>query len=172
MAAEWATVAAAFVGATAGILGGVSLEVWRSWRERRAVASALGAEIKSIVELTAKRNYVAVYQQLMQNWQAGVMTPPPQSSWAPGIDPGLNAYLSKLGLLPPNIAADVATFYQQLNGIRATAKWLETQVPTPANATSLAQVIVNELALWSDTDTLGRKLITDLQADASRWWLW
>lgn len=172
MAAEWATVAAAFVGATAGILGGVSLEVWRSWRERRSVASALGAEIDSIVELTAKRKYAAAYQALIQSWQAGVMTPPPQASFSPGLDPALNAYLNRLGLLPPKLAANVAKFYQQLNGVRATAKWLETQVPTPANVTGLSQVIADELVLWADTDTLGRNLVAELDADANRWWLW
>ncbi len=160
---DWMTLLSVLVGAFSAIGAGVFAHWYQEHRKAKSLRSALRAEIKSIIELVARRDHVTHFKSFLDAWKQGQ-----RLDQIPGIvnlteqsrDRATNIFLSNLsdiGLLPPDIATDVVTFYQLYEGITDDIIGLEgLDLETRKN------LLADDLRLWEDAHALGQSLLERL----------
>jgi hypothetical protein len=153
----------AFIGATAGITGGVALEMYKRRRDRQGTASALAGEIASILFMTEKRRYLALFENALPILDAGqnVLIP----DVAPGRefrDPIADRHLDRLGLLPWNLPERIVRFFTLVVGVRTDVQRMAAG-EFAGKPFDMAAVIREDLAVWREATLLGRQIVTELQ---------
>jgi hypothetical protein len=163
----------AFIGASAGISGGVALEMYKRRRDRQGTASALAGEIASILYMTEKRGHVALFENALPTLDAGQDVPVPDI--APGRefrDPVADRYLDRLGLLPWNLPERIVRFYTLVVGVRADVQRMASGEFT-GKPSSMAAIIREDLAVWKEATLLGSQVVTELQKlSRPPWRIW
>jgi hypothetical protein len=162
-----AALTGAFIGASAGIAGGLLLEAYKRRRDRRGTASALAGEIASILFMAERRRYVEFFTGILPQLNAGVDVP--IAKFGPGgdyRDPVVDRFLDKIGLLSGDLPERIVRFYSILTGIRRD---LERMANGELNAAGKASVIAEDLAIWQEAVALGNQLMADLRRVVRRW---
>lgn len=151
------------IGAILGGLSNVGLEIYKRHRDKKTIASLLAGELSSLLDMTDKRNYKALYKDILVRLEEGgdVAMPDVLGDY-PSLDPGLEKVLVKVGMLPGDLPERIARFYQQLGGVRLDMKRLGQQTCQGNPAVILRE----DLSLWEDTEQLGRQLVADLRKTA------
>lgn len=114
-AQNWAPLAPTIVGGLLALLGSFGAiylpMVFKRRNERRNLAGALAGEIASIMDLVERRQYVAHLHQLIDHVMA---TREPAAFYFTVRHNYFGVYqanLGSLGVLPPDLAANIACFY-------------------------------------------------------------
>ena len=162
----------AFIGASAGITGGVVLEMYKRRRDRQGTASAIAGEIASILDMTEKRRYVAYFEDALAALDAGkdVLVP----DMVPGgdfRDPVVDRYLDRLGLLPSNLPERIVRFYALLAGVRADIHRAASG-EFAGKPAMMAALIREDLIFWQEAARLGQGVIIDLRKSILPRQLW
>ena len=161
----------AFIGASAGVTGGLALEGYKRRRDRQGTASALAGEIASLLYMTKKRGHVEYFQQLLPHLDGGrdvpvsVLTPPGDYR-----DPVAERYIDRLGLLPSDYAERIVRFYTLLAGVRGDVRRMASG-EFKGNPSAMADVIRANLPVWAEAMQLGEQLVVELRKVATpiRW---
>ncbi len=97
-------------GGAIGIFSNHLTQVIQARRERKSIASAFAGEIRALVHIVEKRNYIELFKADIEGIKAGKQIG--------GSIPITNNYfsvytgnVSKIGLLPAPLPAEIATFY-------------------------------------------------------------
>lgn len=150
---------AALVGALAVVTSGILLEDYKRHRDRQGAASALAGEICSILHMTEQRQYVQAFQGFLARLEAGQQVSVFDIGVTPGkLDPVIEKYIDRLGLLDADLPERIAIFYMQLNGIRldianlAAGRW-------DRDIARKAALIREDLRLWDETASLGQAVL-------------
>ena len=152
------------LGAVLGPMGTHWLESRAAARRRRAVASALAAEIGAMLEVSARRKYDEVYAGWLAAWKAGDTKLPSVSGLETAVekgDPIFLAHLSALGDLPQDLAGRVVTFYAGAAGLRLDLVGISRGDFSVAECVGL---IEEDLAYWQELKPLGESLVVELRA--------
>lgn len=180
----WLSVLSLLVGFFAA---GIPVEAYRRHRDRQATAAILAAEIASIRTFIEKRDTIAQFSEILKIVDTGVDFTIPKAHYAePEYGPILEKQIDKLGLLPPELAGRVVSFYGHLISVRALIKNLvigALNVPsdTPAErleqaknaaATRKARSIRLGIEIWNEANANGDQLIADLLDVADENWLY
>jgi hypothetical protein len=122
MASEWATVAAAAIGAFAGIGGGVALEMYKRRRDRIGTATTLAAAIDASVREVEIAGLVAILEAFVKQCDLD-----PNGRFdgktfqdAP-VKPNMfvfEKYIEKLGLLDSDLSARVILWFSTYAGLQ------------------------------------------------------
>ncbi|MBV9858576.1 MAG: hypothetical protein JO038_00505 [Alphaproteobacteria bacterium] len=154
------------------VLSGICLESYKRHRDRQGVASAIGGEIYSILNMQRKRQTARFFATLLQRLDSGEKVDIPDLGGGNDplkIDPVVDKHIDRLGSLPDNMPERIATFYTYLRGIRVDLANLSRGVFT--EPTAQANIIRADLALWADAEHLGTSLGSDLRRIATEsWW--
>ena len=163
----------AFIGASAGVTGGVVLEWYKRRRDRQGTASAVAGEIASILYMTERRNHPAFFERMLPKLDAGEDVPVP--AIAPGDDQRdlvADRYLDRLGLLPSDYAERVIRFYTLVVGFRADVRRM-TSGEFKGKPSVMASIIREDLEVWREATQLGHQLVTELGKVATPFrWKW
>jgi hypothetical protein len=164
MPSEWATVAAAAIGAFAGIGAGVILEMFKRRRDRIGTTSALiGAIRASVLEVEAA-DLVAVLQRMaaacdaapQEKFNGSLFTPAP-------FKPNMMVFekhIDKLGLIDPNLSERVILWFSTYSGMQHII-W-QTLQKIERNEEAGA-VIRKGLEAWATSAKEAPSLVTDLK---------
>jgi hypothetical protein len=157
----------AFIGASAGVTGGVALEMYKRRRDRQGTASALAGEIGSILHMTQRRGHVQYFERLLPTLDAGQdVTIPILAPAGDHRDPVAEKHIDKLGLLPSDCAERVVRFYTLVAGVRGDLRRIAAGEFT-GNPRDAAYVIREDLQVWSDATELGEQLVAELRKIAA-----
>ena len=154
------------------IFSGILLESYKRHRDLQGTASAVAGEIYSIIHMTERRRTAAQFAMLLTQLEAGEKVEFPNITGGdpPKIDPVIEKYLDRIGLLPSNLPEGIATFYTYMRGIRIDLVNLSRG--EFSDTKTQAAVIRADLVLWADTVQLGNSLWFDLRTIAAKvWWL-
>jgi hypothetical protein len=158
----WAALGGAFLGASAGITGGLMLEAYKRYRDRQGTAMAFAGSIQAIIKTTERRNYVQYFTAMAAAIESG--HPARIGKLVDDrdrIDPIADSYIDRLGSLGPKLAGRVVEFYSYQTGIRLDILRLaDGEFQNDPN--SAVMIIREDLSLWADTERLGRELIVEL----------
>lgn len=162
------------VGVVLGVaLSGIGLETYKRHRDKQGTASALAGEIFSVLQMSARRNYVPWFTQMVRTLESGTDVKIPNIVQPGGwnLDPVVNAQLSQIGHLGEQVPERVVTFYRYLTGIRGDLiRLAEGQFDNDLR--QKAGIIREDLALWGETVQLGTSLVKELRTIAAQpWWL-
>ena len=159
----WQTLLAVIVGGLIAPVGSVIVGGWDRRQHRRSLATALRGEIATILAIAERRRYVEFFAGFLEAWKSGE-----RLEVLPGIygldpkeaDPVVAVNLERIGELEPALAEDVVRFYATLQGIRQDIAAISRgDVETLQDRISLLE---DDLALWRETDTLGKSLLNRL----------
>jgi hypothetical protein len=157
----------AFIGASAGVTGGVALEMYKRRRDRQGTASALAGEIASILYMTKKRGHVEFFQQMLPALDQGQYVSIPVLAPAGDYrDPVADRYIDRLGLLPSNYAERIVRFYTILAGVRSDLQRMASG-GFKGNPSAMATVIREDLRVWAEATQLGEEIVIELRKVAS-----
>ena len=113
----WPALVGVVVGGVIGISGSVVLQLWEDRRRRRALAGASAAEIGAICAIARRRRYLEHLERLLEavreSQQPGWMAVKITHDYMTIYHSNANA----IGLLPPELACDVAQFYTQVKAL-------------------------------------------------------
>jgi hypothetical protein len=150
-----------FVGASAAIAGGVALEAYRRCRDRQGTASAFAGEISSIFKMTARRNHVATFTNILARLKAGTDVEIPRITQGRDYrDPVADRFLDKLGLLPGDIPERTVQFYSMLSGVRLD---IERMADKEFDRMGKISIIEEDLEIWQDAAKDAEILVADLR---------
>jgi hypothetical protein len=154
----WSPVVQTAIGAVAAITGGAFAQSFARQQERRSVAAAVAGEIQCIVGAI--------------NWRSARKTieqgkvPSAQPSF-----PVFEANVSKIGLLPVDLAGKVALFYSNLVGVFLDFRTLHDALIactiTILNANEIKGGVLKQL---DDLDSQATPLVVELRKEAARRW--
>jgi hypothetical protein len=163
----------AFIGASAGVTGGVALEMYKRRRDRQGAASALAGEIASLLYMTKKRGHVEYFQQLLPDLDGGRDVSVPVLAPAGDYrDPVADRYIDRLGLLPSDYAERIVRFYTLLAGVRGDARRMASG-EFKGNPSAMADLIRANLPVWAEATQLGEELVVELRKVATPFrWRW
>jgi hypothetical protein len=162
-----AALGGAFIGASAGIAGGVALEMYKRRRDRQGTASALAGEIASILYMTNRRGHVEYFEALLPTLDGGDdVSIPILAPSGDHRDPVADRYIDRLGLLPSNCAERIVRFYTLLAGVRADVRRLSSD-EFKGNPSAMAALIKENLLVWKEATRLGDQLLTELRKIAA-----
>lgn len=160
----------ALVGAGALLASHILHESYKRHSERQGVASAIAGEIHSILHITERRNHEETFKRLLQELRAGRDIHVGNFIAKPfDIDPIAAAHLARIGVLGGQLPEQVATFYTYLQGIRQDL-YRMSQGEFGNDLSVKAELIAQDLEIWSDTKTLGSRLTKKLKALAKQDW--
>jgi hypothetical protein len=152
----------AFIGASAGIGGGVLLEMYKRNRDREGFALALGGEIYSIIHVTEQRQIANGYAALLPRLDAEDDVKMPPIFREPGqLDPIMERHLDKIGFLKGDLPFRVGLFYSNLQAVRSDLIAL-ARGHFNGQPKTQALMIRRDIALWNETVKIGQALVTDL----------
>ena len=156
------------VGTGVGICGSITVQ-WLAhrWEDRwrkRAIAGALAGEIAAICAIARRRRYLETTQLLLKRvrecqqpgWMVVKITYDYMTIY--------QSNASAIGLLPPQSALDVVTFYTQ---IRALMEDVSADGPAPATVDEAEELLKGQIELLDETLQLGDRVAQDLRKLAS-----
>ena len=141
--------------------GGLILRDHLAFRkEQKALAAAISAEIRSMIEIAKRRDHEAHFRSYLDHWEQGQRVD--DRPTIVGLrtmedaqrDQVADANLDKLGLLGADIAADVVRFYTMVKGIRADL----VNISTEPRVEQCIKLLKEDLDLWEDVKSLGMSL--------------
>jgi hypothetical protein len=147
-----------------GIAGTVLAPLLAVRTERRAVAAALAGEIGALIDIAERRKYVAAFEAAIAanhstGSPVGVSVSARRNYFAV-----FDALVSKLGLLPPDVARDTAGFYVSAKSLLEDSDDLREGLATPQEIPLRMQ---QTLELLVATLALGHRLVGRLAAVAA-----
>jgi hypothetical protein len=153
------------------ILSGVGLENYKRHKDRQGTASAIAGEIFGILQMSDRRQYVALFTAFLAELDAGRdVAIPPIIHADQDLDPVVKAYMQHVGLLGGDLPERVVTFYQQVAGVRIDMVRLSNGT-FGTDMAPKAHIIREDLALWNETVALGNAIRDDLHAIVQEpWW--
>jgi hypothetical protein len=160
----------ALIGAVAAIGGAIFAEHYRRHRDRQGVASALAGEISGILFMAERRRHPEVFEnEILPKLKAGIDVP--ISKFTQGRDykdPVIERYLDKIGLLLGTLPDRIVRFYYSVQGIRLD---LERLIEGEFDILGKINIIIEDLALWRETESLGQQLVHELRDIAAQTYL-
>ena len=161
-----ASLLGAFVGASAAISGGLSLEIYKRRQDRRGVAMALAGAIETELWAVRRRGHVAFFESMLPQLDGGTL--PTFFGFAREEDarnPTIDAHLDKIGLLWGELPSHVIRFSQIMWGIRVDASRLVAG-KLSNDPQEVARIIRQDLALLAEMDVFGTDLVRRLKRTA------
>ncbi|MEF2553241.1 hypothetical protein VQ042_18070 [Aurantimonas sp. A2-1-M11] len=157
----------ALVGAAASFGGQWFSHHLETQRERKAVASAIAAEIDGYISLMNLRDHVTSAKRMAAAAQKGIRPDIGRliAKHEIGAEqfPVIMQNLDKVGLLG-ELAGDISKFCRMVGGVRATIMSDIEGKYAKLSPSELGDLIEQEIALWEDAMALGRMLIRRLRA--------
>jgi hypothetical protein len=155
------------VGGVIGITGSIAASfIPQILTQRRAKASANAitrAYIQGVLRMEEVRRHSALYQNNLNALRAGTTTNLLRIYGAEDLSDELQkALIGHVGLLEPDIAADVIQFCNQLNGLRVDLKAMALGHMANLSVPEKIDILEKDLALWNETQALGRNVVTHL----------
>lgn len=151
------------LGGALTLAGGGAMKFWEYYRDKQALRRGIAAEIASILEMDALRDYGSMFRAAADEWRNG------NTSYRViffGIEvdttPIYGANQAKLGLLGPDVAADVVHFYAMLRGIKIDLKAYADGDMASLGNHNMTRVAEQDLELWTEARVLGLDLIKRL----------
>jgi hypothetical protein len=133
--------------------------------DRRALASAVAAEISGIVNNVKTRGLDGYFRALVPLLQSDTPPAPPWAHFNAQHDscPVYKAYLAKLGILGPHLSGRVVRFYALFEAVRTEIIILASGA-YDAEPKKAAKLVERALTLWDQIEPLALPLIADLFA--------
>jgi hypothetical protein len=148
------TVIGAVIGA-AGAIGGGAFASWFTWqKERQSVASALAGEVQGFIDVVDSR-------QIRELIPKGYVFPIDDHPF-----PVFEANVGKIGALPPDLAAEVASFYSHARGTVQDLRTVRNQTAM-LNAGEFNERVVGGINILK---TKAEALVPKLRKEAARSW--
>ncbi len=154
----WAPVVQTAIGAVAAIAGGAFVQSFARQQERRSVAAAFAGEIQCIVGAI--------------NWRSARKTI--EQGKVPSAQPSFpifEANVSKIGVLPVDLAGKVALFYSNLGGVfldfRTLHDALVVRTIAILNTNEIKEGVLKQL---DHLDSQATPLVDGLRKEAARRW--
>lgn len=161
-----ASLLGAFIGASAAIGGGLSLEAYKRRQDRRGVAMALAGAIETELWAVRRRGHVAFFESMLPQLDTGVR--PEFFGFAREEDarnPTIDAYLDKIGVLGGELPSHVIRFTQIMWGIRVDASRLVAG-KLGNDPKKIARIVRQDLALMAEMDAFGTDVARRLRRSA------
>ncbi|MEK1893781.1 MAG: hypothetical protein AAAB20_10970 [Rhizobium sp.] len=132
--------------------------------KKTAVGYALAAEIEPYVDIVDRRGWVELAEQLANQARAGVAIK--VDGWLtkdekPNDFPVFNATLPNIGVLGSS-ARDISSLYSRVIAVRTTVSEMQNGAYSNMTPAQIAHLIDEEVALWRETISDGRKLVAKL----------
>ncbi|HMJ67036.1 MAG TPA: hypothetical protein VK615_16960 [Candidatus Binatia bacterium] len=105
------------VGGALALAGGFLTKLWECRREQRALAFALAGEIGAIIDVAERRKYLPHIRETIAKVEAGEKPRRVRIRAEQNYFVVYEANAEKVGLLPRQIARDVARFYTLMKAI-------------------------------------------------------
>lgn len=161
-----ASLLGAFIGASAAIGGGLSLEAFKRRRDRHGIAMALAGAIEHELWAIRRRGHVAMFESMLPLLDDGVL--PTFFGFVREEDARnriADAYLDKLGALSGELPSHVIRFIQTMWGLRVDASRLGTG-KFGDDPKLIARIIRQDLELMAEMDIFGTDLVRRLKLSA------
>lgn len=161
-------VAPGIIGALTALATNTALERFRRTHDRRSLAYALAAEIEEGVAMSERRKYEQYFRNILAQLGAGVNVPVADMTEVQ-LDPIFSANSSRIGILGPEIAADVVKYHSIAMGIRRDMKTLAKLPPATSPVIVADQIaiktalIVEDLPLWDEAKAIAVDVIKRLR---------
>ena len=173
MPGDWTTVAAAAVGALAGISGGAFLEMYKRRRDRQGTAYALAGAVRaSILEVSQFK----VVEKLL-DMKTG-LDKEPGGAFAgakmfrdPPVKLNLTAFerhIDRLGLISPSLAERTILWFSSYAGFQHVLWTVLGKCDTNKQAAAVIETIHEH---WKEVEGAAPRLASDL-ASSARWYRW
>jgi hypothetical protein len=170
---DWSTVAAAAVGATAGISGGALLEMYKRRRDRRgtayALAGAIHASVREVQQFKVVEHLTSMVANLDKEPDA-VFAAAKLFTDAP-VKYNLTVFekhTDRLGLISPQLSERTILWFSSYAGFQHVLWRMLAKCETNKQA---ASVIRNLDDNWKEVGGQAPKLAADLMRSA-RWYRW
>ncbi len=170
MPGDWSTVAAAAVGAIAGMSGGTFLEMYKRRRDRRGTAYALAGAIKASVREVHQFKVVEVMTGMVAELDKAPDAPftAAKRFRDPPVKYNITVFekhIDRLGLISPELAERIILWFSSYAGFQHVL-WV---VLGKADTNKQAADIIRKIGeAWTDVDAAAPKLAADLVRSA-RW---
>ena len=147
------------------VFGAWRIRHWERNQERKALAAAIFAEIRSSIDIADYRQYTQIGEAHIQMYRAGTDAPMPRipdpdvkSTELIKAYPIFDSNAERIGILGPQTAADVTRYYTQALGIsQSLLNWARGGWDN-ATLDQKIEAIQAEIDLWESTRTLGLRL--------------
>lgn len=140
--------------------------------KRAGLAAGLAAEIQVYLKMVEMRRYDELAKRLLTVARSGVDVPLNGFISANEREkenfPFYAANISDIGLLGPDICRDLTTFHSLIGAVRSTIIRAEDGFYSSLSPQSKADLIEEELSVWSQMSADGKMLAANLVAIATR----
>jgi hypothetical protein len=138
------------VGAALGFGASIGKQLFDDNRKQRALKAAFRAEIIGLFAAIDARQHEANTRGLIEIYRTGQAPPVDPTFTAEGfiLDPVFRANVGDLGILGPEFAERVTTFYNVLNSMRADFQWVNQANFKVLPAAWKATFLQGELDRW------------------------
>jgi hypothetical protein len=152
------------VGGVIGVAGSFVPHWWERRRTQKSAQALARAYISGVLRMEEIRQHVSLYQVTLASLQSGASPKPLMQivGAEDADDPIQRALIGQIGLLKPDIAAEVVLFCNMLEGLRIDLKAMALGQMDALPIAQQMQTIANDLKLWKDTLALGRSLLERL----------
>jgi len=165
----WSTLLSIVVGGIIAIGGGFVQRICERRHERKSLRAALRAEIQAILAIVERRHYIAALSNLIEAIKGG-STNFFERRIGSRYDIVFRSNCGKLGLLPPETAAETVRFYFMVSSVREDLVLLQNASESANLRTSYGldtphgNLAFHEqmLRFSIETVTLGNHLIQEL----------
>jgi len=159
----------ALIGASSGILSGLGVEAFRRYQDARATALAIASSIDTLLWIAEKRDQVEQFTSLL----AKLETNEPVQFFGVVDDNNIQdeiaqKHTEKLGLLWDDLGARVVRFFTILVSIRMDIVNLKSG--KAGDNRSMIALIKQDLMLWAEAESIGRRLVADLREPPPHLW--
>ncbi|HKX29347.1 MAG TPA: hypothetical protein VJ302_16745 [Blastocatellia bacterium] len=148
-------------GGVIGILSNYLTQVFQSKRERKSISSAFAGEIKAILYIVEKRNYINLFKADIEEIKEGKAV----GSSISISSSYFSVYIGnvgKLGLLNAPLPEELATFYTLAMSVLEDIKVISDPKCTWNNKEEQLWYYEELLALFIEADELGRRILKRL----------
>lgn len=159
----------ALIGASSGILSGLDVEAFSRYRDARATALAIASSIDTLLWIAEKRGQVEHFRSLLTKLE----TNEPVQFFGFVDDNNIQdeiaqKHTEKLGLLWDDLGAKVVRFFTIVICVRMDIVNLKSGMA--GDNRSMTALIRQDLMLWAEAESIGRRLVADLQKPPPRLW--
>ena len=173
MRGDWSTVAAAAVGALAGVSGGTFLEMYRRRRDRRGTAYALAGAIRASASEVRQFKVVETLNGMKSDLEKN---PDALFSGTKMFRDGpvkfnltvFEKHIDRLGLISPELAERTILWFSSYAGFQHVLWTVLGKCDTSRQASAVIQKIDEH---WKEVDGAAPMLAADL-ARSARWYRW
>ncbi|MBX3456381.1 hypothetical protein [Ferrovibrio sp.] len=156
------------VGAVAALASNWFLEGRKQKHESRSLAFALAAEIEEGIAMSVRRQYEQFFKGILPTLKQGVDVRISEFVGAEP-DPIFSSNIGKIGILGPELAAEVVRYHSLTVGIRRDIQTL-ARLPIQTDprlaqvqAIHKANLIEEDLRLWEEVKDLARSVTQTLR---------